>query len=455
MTVLVVDDEPIKRVTLQIDLSEAGYEVIDAADAEIALRLMDSRMPDVVVTDLRMPGRDGIAFLEEIKRRSSDVPVIVMTAYGTVDTAVEAIKRGAYDYITKPFPSERLIEKLDRIHAYRAAGAAVESGDAAGLGRLVGASRGMRLLFDQIRVAAAGGEPVLIFGEAGAGKTSVAEAIHQLGAGRNGRLIRAACETLVDRVPGAETFGGEGGVGSGPADRKPGLIDQAAGGSLLLENIDRLSPAMQARLLQALEMQNAHATEQPALARLLSTTRVALLDLVRRGEFREDLFYRLGARVLSVPSLRDRREDIPALARGFAVKHAALARAAADQAPTISAHAMDALMAYHWPGNVLELEHVIEQALARCDGREIRPEHLPALASARPAGDLDVPMPEVGMGLNQTVADVERMLIEAALRHSAGNQARAAQVLRIPRTTLRDKMTKYGLVGEQPPIAPA
>jgi DNA-binding NtrC family response regulator len=451
MTVLVVDDEPIKRVTLQIELGEAGYEVLDAADAQIALRLMEGRLIDVVVTDLRMPGMDGIGFLDEIKRRSPGTYVILMTAYGTVDTAVDAIKRGAYDYITKPFRTETLLDKLDRIRSYRLSEHSAEGTPGGGLGRLVGTSHGMRQLFEQACAAASGDEPVLIFGEAGAGKTSVAEAIHQLSTRRAGPLVRINCEALTERTAAAELFGVEA---DGPGDRRGGLYEQAADGSLLIENVDRLSQVMQARLLQTLEHSRmATATGQEHVSsgpRLLSTTKVALLESVRRGEFREDVFYRLSTRILSVPSLRDRREDIPVLVRSFVAKHAALARAGVGQTVGISAHAMDLLMAYHWPGNVLELEHATEQALTRCDGLEIRPEHLPPLLCGADPAQMAVSVPEVSLGLNQTVSDVERMLIEAALRHSAGNQARAAQILRIPRTTLRDKMTKYGLVGDAP-----
>lgn len=445
MTVLVVDDEPIKRVTLQLELAEAGYEVIDAADAPIAMRLMEGRIPDVVVTDLRMPGMDGIAFLDEIKRRWPGTYVILMTAYGTVDSAVEAIKRGAYDYITKPFRTEALLEKLERIGSYRAAHAVSEGTANSGFGRLIGNARSMRLLFEQARAAAADPGPVLIFGEGGTGRTSLAETIHQSGGRRGEPLARVHCETLVERTAAAELFGGEPGV---PGDGEPGLLDAPSGG-VLFENIDRLSPGLQSRLLCAMEARSAP-DAAPAAARLMATTKVALLESVRRGEFREDLFYRISARILSIPALRERREDIPALAHHFTVRHAALNRAATSEPVTISPHAMDLLVAYHWPGNVLELEHVIEQSLARCDGAEIRPEHLPSLPSKSESRPVSLPIPEVGTGLSQTVSDVERMLIEAALRHSAGNQARAAQILRIPRTTLRDKMTKYGLVGDSP-----
>jgi len=450
MTVLVVDDEPLKRTTLQIELRDAGYEVYEAPDAHSALRLLDARAVDVVVTDLRMPGMDGLAFLEEIRSRRPGTYVILMTAYGTVDTAVTAIKRGAYDYLTKPFATETLIDRLDRIRMYRFAEspAALEVHS---VGRLIGVSHRMRQLLEQVRLAAAGREAVLISGEPGTGKSLVAETIHQLAHGRAAGLARVNAELLPERSVETELFGGQLPVSG---SYRPGRLEQAAGGTLLIENVDRLSRAVQSRLLQALETQAVETATGtvPLTARLISTTRTVLLENVRRGEFREDLYYRLSARSLCVPPLRDRREDIPALAQEFVARHSALARAADGGSVGISAHAMDLLMGYHWPGNVLELEHTIEQALTRAAGEEIGPEHLPGSLSESEDRSATLPLPEVGIGLNHTVAEVERTLIEAALRHSAGNQARAAQLLRIPRTTLRDKMAKYGLVGEPPTV---
>ncbi|MBN1490640.1 MAG: sigma-54-dependent Fis family transcriptional regulator [Phycisphaerae bacterium] len=447
MTVMVVDDEPLKRITLQLELSEAEYEVLEAADAQIALRLLEGKSVDVVVSDLRMPGMDGIAFLDELKRRSPETDVILMTAYGTVDTAVDAMKRGAYDYITKPFRTEVLLEKLDRLATYRSSGREDAESPEASLGRLVGGGHRMRQLFEQIRVAAAGDEPVLVIGEPGTGKTTVAETIHELSSGRGGAIVRLNCETLTEHTAMAELFGTASSVSGA---HRPGRIEQASAGTLLIENVDRLSPAIQTRLAQVLETGQID-LEQARIAveaRIISTTKASLLDIVRRGEFREDLYYRLSVRTLTLPAMRDRREDIAALTRRFVAKHAILIGPAASDRIDVSPHAMDLLASYHWPGNVLELEHAIEQALTRCGGEEIRPEHLPASVTASDPSRMAVSVPEVGLGLNQTVADVERTLIEAALKECAGNQAQAAQVLRIPRTTLRDKMTKYGMVGE-------
>ena len=446
-TVLIVDDEPLKRITLQIELGDAGYDVLEAADARIALRVMEGRPVDIVVTDLRMPGMDGIGFLDEIKRRWPETDVILMTAYGTVDTAVSAIKRGAYDYITKPFRTETLLEKLDRLRAYRSSERGSASADEEAFGRIVGRSVSMRRLIEQIRAAGRGDEAVLIVGEEGTGKTLIAETIHQLGARRSGPFLRINCELLQDHSTDAELFG------SATEPGRPGRLQQAIGGSLLIQNVDRLSPPLQAKLLNVIEGggisgNDGNDARSPAGVRLITTTKIALLDRVRRGEFREDLFYRLTVRTLNVPPLRDRREDIPALARAFIRTHGFLAKSSGSQPIEFSTHALDLLMAYHWPGNVMELEHVVEQALTRCGGQDIRPEHLPPYLCESDPAKLGVSVPEVGLGLNQTVADVERTLIEAALRQSSGNQARAAQILRIPRTTLRDKMTKYGLVGE-------
>jgi len=435
LSVLVVDDEPVKRVTLQIELNEAGFEVAEAADAKIALDQLAKKPADVVVSDLRMPGMDGIAFLDEIRRRWPSTDVLIMTAYGTVDTAVAAMKRGAYDFIAKPFRTAVLLEKLERLRVYRAAKSNAGTGGPE-FGRLLGSGPAMRELCAQIRAAADGSEPVLIIGEAGTGKTLIAETIHQLSASRSSGLVRFNGEGLTDATAAAELFGVESDV-SGV--RKTGRYEQAAGGVLLIENVDKLGLQVQARLCGLMGASEG--------ARVVATSRRTFPEIIRRGEFREDLYYRLSWRTLTVPPLRQHSEDVPVLAQCFVERHAPLSTAGTQG---ISPHAMDLMIGYSWPGNVLELEHAIEQAIVRCGGAEIRPEHLPASICETDPNRVVGVMPEVGQGLTETVADVERRLIEAALRHCNGNQARAAQVLRIPRTTLRDKMTKYGLVGDAP-----
>ncbi|MCG3126385.1 MAG: Anaerobic nitric oxide reductase transcription regulator NorR [Phycisphaerae bacterium] len=531
--ILVVDDEPLKRITLQIELSEAGYEVLEAADARTARRLFDANPVDVVVSDVRMPGMDGFELLTYVKQASPDTIVILITAYATVDAAVEAIKRGAYDYITKPFTTQELLARLDRVFAGRATAIAADTADVESFGAFVTSAPVARRLIDHARSAAAGERTILIHGESGAGKEVIAEAIHAHSPRCAMPLARISCGKTDAEALNAELFGVEG-----AGRTRTGRIELADGGTLLLDLVEALPDATQLLLIDAIEKRSftrvGGTTHIPFNVRLICTTRRDLNQVVQEGRFRADLLYRISVCTLSVPPLRERLPDIPLLARLFIAKHAPSASAApatdlrrqdagdlapagggADDAaleaasgwrraravadrhdpaapavestadagvetaagsasladlrgaaprdaalaspPTISRFALDALLMHTWPGNVRELEHVIERAVALAD-REIRPEHVLPLSgpwsSAAPgADDASVEMPregewDGGRGLAETVADIERRMILMALRQCNNNQARAAQKLGIPRTTLRDKMAKYGILSD-------
>ncbi len=453
-SILVVDDEPLKRITLQIELTEAGYQVHEASEAKAALQFLDTRLIDVVVTDLKMPGMDGLAFLEHVKQRHPNVQVILMTAFATVDTAVAAMKRGAYDYLTKPFTTDVLLSKIEDLLSYRRTetsadgqGTTASSPPAAErLGRLIAASPAMRRLFEQIRGAADSDRAVLILGDRGTGKGLVVEAIHRNSRRKDGPFATCVCAGQSAEALQQELFGA---ANRHPSDGASpfGLLDTTAGGTLFLDGVDQMPSDAQFRLLRAIEAQQADEVsggEAPRKdTRLIASACGDLRERVERGEFREDLHYRLNVIGLTVPTLRARREDIPLLAAEFAASCAkAEGRAAV---PKISAHAMDVLTNHGWPGNVRELESVIQRAMARCQGDEIRPEHLPALGDADDGGTYAIPFADVGTGLAETVASVEKQMIESALLQSDYNQAKAAQILGIPRTTLRDKIAKYGL----------
>lgn len=441
---LIVDDEPLKRVTLRIELSEAGYSVSEAADAASALRMLGVQPIDVVITDLRMPEVDGLQFLEQIKGRWPDVHVILMTAFGSIDSAVEAMKRGAYDYLTKPFRTEVLVEKLERL---RAAGTLTNgranADEIQTLGSMIGRSPAMRRLFDRIRKLGVSHEPILIRGECGVGKAQAAEAVHRVSPRADGPFVTFPCASgEPDRLE-RELFGAPGNGGGA----------HAAGGTFVLEHVDALTPEVQAALAGRLRRPvaaDAASSGAPAGdVRLISTTRQDLRTLAEQGGFREDLYYHLSAATLDVPPLRERREDIPLLATRFAE-----AAAGSGRTVRVHPHAIDLLAEHDWPGNLRELEQVVRQAAALCDGDAITPPnvHLPArqaaAAAGLAAGASAAFFPQDGSGLTETIAGVERTLIDAALKRAAGNQARAAQFLGIPRTTLRDKMTKYGMVGD-------
>ena len=369
-----------------------------------------------------------------------------MTAYATVDTAVLAIKRGAYDYITKPFTTQELLGKLDRLFAARTP---VESdSDVEVFGRLVARSASMKRLFAQLRAVADTDRTILLCGESGTGKELFAEAIHAHSPRADRPLIRFSCAALQPTVLESELFGHEKGSFTGAHRQKAGRFELANGGTMLLDEVDDIPTEIQVKLLRVVEQQEFERVggEGPIRVdvRLICATKCDLLQLVKEGRFREDLYYRLNVISLAIPPLRERPEDIPALATHFIEKHGALV---GDQKVTISTHALDELMRHTWPGNARELEHVLERALAFCGGSEIRPEHILPLAHGAPdSPPQGLELAETGkLGLSETVADIERRLILMALRQCSGNQARAAQKLGIPRTTLRDKMAKYNI----------
>jgi DNA-binding NtrC family response regulator len=447
--ILVVDDEPLKRITLQIELSEHGYEVYEAADAETARRIFDARPIDVVVSDVRMPGISGLELLTYVKQARPAADVVLMTAYATVETAVLAIKRGAYDYVTKPFTTQELLVKLDRLFASRPM---LERSDhAETFGRLVARSQSMKRLFEQLRNVAPTDRTILLCGESGTGKELFAEAIHACSPRAEKPFVRFSCAALQPSVLESELFGHEKGAFTGAIRQKAGRFELASSGTMLLDEVDDIPTELQVKLLRVVEQQEFERVggEVPVRVdvRLVCTAKCDLLKLVKTGKFREDLYYRLNVISLTIPPLRARPDDIPLLVRHFVEKHAALV---GEKTIAVSPHALDELLRYAWPGNVRELEHVLERALAFCDGDELRPEHLAPLGGDE-AQAVIVPGLELGgnggLDLNETVSEIERRMIVLALRHCNNNQARAAQRLGIPRTTLRDKMARYSISG--------
>jgi DNA-binding NtrC family response regulator len=448
-TVLIVDDEPLKRISLQIELSEAGYQVLDAPDGRSALRILDTRPIDIVVTDQRMPVMDGLSLLDHVKQKQPGAHVIVMTAYGTVTDAVEAMKRGAYDYILKPFKTETLLGKLERIVVQRGGLNGGRTPQALQLGRLLGRSQAMQRLFDQIRTVADSERTILIHGESGTGKELVAEAIVALSRRKDKPFTRFSCAALQPTVLESELFGHEMGAFTGAIRQKLGRFELSNGGTVFLDEVDDIPPEIQVKLLRVLEQQEFERVggEEPIKVdvRLICATKNDLGELVEAGKFRTDLYYRLNVICLYIVPLRDRADDIPILVRHFLEKHGSID---GGPSPTISPHALDLLMSYHWPGNVRELEHVVECALTYCQNGAIGPEHIPVLGSRDEKDAQPVPSVAIAQGLTATVSDVEKQMIHAALRQAEGNQAKAAQLLNIPRTTLRDKIAKYGLTSE-------
>ncbi len=432
--VLIVDDEPLKRISLQIELTEHGYEVYEAADAAAARRILDSRAVDVMVSDVRMPGMSGLDLLTEVKQQRPDVDVILMTAYATVESAVLAIKRGAHDYITKPFTTTDLVEKLGRLFAARPVRAAT-SKDPVSLGPVVARSASLRRLLAQLRDAAADARPVLLVGEPGVGKRVLAEALHT-----SGPAAAAPLDLIDCRGPGESELASV--LFPPPADarRRDAAADSAAG-TLIVAHVEALPRALQARLARELEHSGGGSAPR---RRIVATACEDPRTAVDAGRFEPDLYYRLGVLRFDVPPLRQRPDDIPILAAHFLERHAAMAGGAT---PRLSSTALDELTRHDWPGNARELEHVLERATVMCRGDEVRPEHVLPLGTRASDVDAGADPRSYGdfgaMDLVETVAQIERRLIIMALKQCNQNQARAAQKLGIPRTTLRDKMAKY------------
>ncbi len=442
-----MDDEPLKRITLQIELSEAGYEVFEAADPHTAERIIASQPIDIVISDVRMPGKTGLDLLAHIKQVRAEIGVILMTAYATIDTAVLAIKRGAFDYITKPFTTAELLERIARLEATRPP-APVEEDRSETLGRLVARNRAMRRLFAQLRGVAQTDRTLLICGESGCGKELFAEAVHAASARADKPFVRFSCAALQPTVLESELFGHERGAFTGAIRQKAGRFELADGGTMLLDEVDDIPPELQVKLLRVVEQQEFERVGGEETikvdVRLLCATKRDLLQMTREGRFREDLYYRLNVISVNIPPLRARLDDIPVLVDHFVAKHGALASESNGSPPRFTAEAMEELLRHQWPGNVRELEHVVERALAFCGGEEVRPEHILPLTPSRAAlAESAAPISSDKRGLTETVSDIEKRMIVMALKQASGNQARAAQKLGIPRTTLRDKMAKY------------
>ncbi|MCF6187528.1 MAG: sigma-54 dependent transcriptional regulator [Desulfobulbaceae bacterium] len=447
--VLVVDDEQVHRYMLTTLFSEWGWDVTEADDGVSAVQAVEESPFDAILMDVRMTVMDGMEALNKIHTINPAIPVVIMTAYSSVDSAVEAIKKGAHDYLTKPLDFDRLRETLEVAMGHRLQKEALTvSGKPFGEDdRIIGSSEAMRALWDMILHVAPTEATVLITGDSGTGKELVASGLHHKSHRAQGPFIKVNCAALAESLLESELFGHEKGAFTGADARREGRFVQAEGGTLFLDEIGETTPAMQAKLLRVLqehELQRVGGQETISVdVRIIAATNRNLEQEVARGNFREDLFYRLNVVVLDVPALRERQGDIPLLSDYF---FTSFAEKNNRQVAGITPECMDILNRYPWPGNVRELENSIERGVILMRGEYLDTAGLP-MAIQRWADSHepeDVPEPS-------TLKEAEKALILKTLEETGGNRSEAARRLQITRKTLLNKLKSYEKQGEEIP----
>ena len=449
-SVLIVDDEPIKRTILEDELRDAGYTVAIAANPLEAEPVLKKRVFDIVLTDLRMPGQDGLSFLRDLRQMRAEQVVIVMTAYGTVQTAVNAMKLGAFDYLQKPFPTEELLLKISRALQYEQltsenAALRQELAQPHAEDRVVGHSAVMRKVLERIHAIAGLDTTVLIEGESGTGKELIARTLHASSHRAAGPFVAVSCAALPRELVEAELFGHEPGAFTGATTRRLGRFECAHGGTLLLDDIDDIPIETQVKLLRVLQERafDRVGGDHPIRTnvRVIAATKKSIAALVAAGQFREDLYYRLNVVPLQLPSLRERKEDIPLLVRHFLER---LAIRMNRGTLTIAPAAVTALQAHEWPGNVRELEHVLERMVALSNSDKLELSDVPEFV--RPAGVVElVSLSLEGVDkidLAAVLAETEAKILRWALTRAEGNLARGAGLLGLPRSTFQYRVGK-------------
>jgi len=455
---LIVDDEPLVRRSLSELLTLSGYTVSSAGNGKEALGLLKDYTADIIISDLKMPGMDGIQLLKQIKTIYPDTQVILITGYASIDSAVEAMKEGAYDYVTKPIIDSEIkiiIERLVRQKQLQEENVKLKEqlsvSQKERFHNIVGKSESMQKIYTLIEAIAQTRATILIHGESGTGKRMIAHAIHKFNEKeREKPFVEVSCGALTETLLESELFGHVKGAFTGAIKDKMGRFELAAGGTIFLDEIDAFSPTLQVKLLRVLqegEFERVGDTKTEKVdVRVIVATNQNLQDLIAQGKFRKDLFYRLNIISIEIPPLRERKEDIPLLVNDFIGKHS---KHISKKIEGLSEEAMSILMNYNWPGNVRELENVIERAIILCKGPVIIPADFPEFLNSS-QGKL---LAEESLKLKDALKSPEKDLIIKALDSVDWNRNDAARVLDINRTTLYKKMQKYGLLKNNKKIA--
>jgi two-component system NtrC family response regulator len=460
-TILVVDDEKNYTLVMATLLADEGYEVVTAESAVDALHLIregDLEL-DLVLTDMTMPKMDGIQMLGHLKESCPDLPVIMMTAYGTVEKAVEAMKKGAFDYITKPFKNEDLMRTIRRAlemgRLLRANRKLVEAlKERYSFGNIIGKSKPMMEIYRMIEKVAASKANILVTGESGTGKELIAKAIHYHSPRSQGPFVPVNCSALADTLLESELLGHEKGAFTDAHAMRKGRFELAHGGTIFLDEIGEMAPNLQAKILRVLQERKFErvggTTTVEVDVRVIAATNRELKEEVAAGRFREDLFYRLNVVNITMPPLRERSDDLPLLIAHFIKKYGNEAEGRSEV--KVDPEALRRMYAYSWPGNVRELENVIERAVILSSSGNIMPEDLPdefSRQQAVPVGNREIDLDELvppGGSLNESLETIEKRLIERALSRTDNVQAHAAELLGIKKNVMQYKMKKHGLL---------
>lgn len=449
MNLVVIDDEKTKRITMTDALRNEGYNVESFSSSILALKYIEENHVDMVITDIRMPEVDGFEVLEKVQELKTNTAVIMITAFGTIESAVEAMKKGAFDYITKPFSSEELlliVKKYEQLKKLLEENLSLKRKleERYSFHNLIGKSKVMQDLFEQIELVSDNEMSILIEGESGTGKELVANAIHYNSPRKEKPFIKLSCAALNESLLESELFGHERGAFTGAYKEKKGRFEIADGGSLFLDDVDDIPVTSQVKLLRVLqerEFERVGGTKPIKVdVRVICATKADLWEKVKKGEFREDLYYRLRVIPLKIPALRERKEDIPLLVTHFLKK-------SGKEKLKFTDEALNVLSCFDWPGNIRQLENAVYRIAAFAKENEISKDMIPRdlMCGEKQRQRFSFNSNEK-VELEKIIDDIEKEAIHWALEKAGNNQTKASEILSLKRTTLRDKMKKFGLI---------